>query len=414
MGRWSGQDGDVPFVAMTGMAARASGLLSEPAVVRAGKAAVPDAVRKAAALGWCVAAVAALVGIGAAIQDGPTFLTLGLAAVAVVPFVLDANDIFLPRVVMAAVVLPAAFALDARSPQANAAAALFFVVLLVGHTSALGSTAERLFTLAATEGWLVYQRTVALAPYRSGWLGWIVGCFFATGMGYALHRELELFLQLHAAQAELAEKAIEEERRRIAREVHDVIAHSLTVTLLHLTGARLTLEHDPAATADAIAALEEAERAGRQSLTEIRRTVGLLATSEPSSATPLPGASDLDALVADFRAAGLDVTLGVIGDDAGTSANIGLALYRIVQESLTNAAKHAPGAPVRVEATFAADVRVEVSNPLTSPDGPSDVGGLGIPGMTERAALLGGSLTAGRIDEGWVVSATIPRMLATA
>jgi signal transduction histidine kinase len=375
---------------------------------------MPDAVKKAAALGWCVAAVAALVGIGAVLQDGLSPLTAALAFLAVVPFVLDANDIFLPRLVMAAIVLPAAFALDARAPDPNAAVALFFVVLLAGHTSALGSTADRLLTLAAAEGWLLYQHSVALPHFGTGWIGWIVGCVLATGMGYALHRELELFLQLHKAQAELAEQAVEDERRRIAREVHDVIAHSLTVTMLHLTGARLTLEHDPAATAEAIAALEEAERAGRQSLTEIRRTVGLLATAEQSTAVPLPGARDLDALIADFRAAGLGVTLDVTGEIEATSANVGLALYRIVQESLTNAAKHAPGAPAHVAVTFATDVHVEVSNPLTQPERATDGGGLGIPGMTERAVLLGGSLAAGRIADAWVVTATIPRLLTTA
>jgi signal transduction histidine kinase len=403
---------------MNRLGRRAKCLLREPAVVRAGKAVVPDAVEKAAALGWCVAAVAALVGVGAVMQDGPSPFTAGLAAIALVPFVLDANDIFLPRLVAAAIVLPAAFALDALAPQPNAAAALFLLVLLAGHTSALGSTAERLITLAAAEGWLVYQHSLALPSFGTGWIGWIVGCFLATGMGYALHRELKLFLQLHEAQAALALQAVEDERRRIAREVHDVIAHSLTVTMLHLTGARLTLEHDPGATAEALAALHEAERAGRQSLTEIRRTVGLLATSEQASGgapvAPLPGARDLEALVADFLAAGLEVTLTVTGDAEATSATVGLALYRIVQESLTNAAKHAPGAPVQVAASFATDVHVEISNPLTRPDRAGEAGGLGLPGMTERAELLGGSLAAGRIGDGWLVTATVPRLLTTA
>jgi signal transduction histidine kinase len=393
--------------------ARAS-WLSEPAVVRAGKAALPDAVRKAAALGWCVAAVAALVGLGAALQDGLSPLTLALAAIATVPFALDASDIFLPRIVMAALVLPPAFALDNLAPERNSAVALFLLVVLVGHTSALGSTIERVLTLAVTEAWLLYQHSIALPHYGTGWLGWIVGCIFATGMGWALHRELELFLQLAKAQSDLAEQALVDERRRIAREVHDVIAHSLTVTMLHLTGARLTLEHDPEATAEAIAALREAERAGRQSLTEIRRTVGLLATSEPATDLPLPGAGDLDALVADFRAAGLDVVLSITGDVDETPANLGLALYRIVQESLTNAANHAPGAAVRVSVNFAVDVQVEISNALTVPSRPTETGGLGIPGMTERATLLGGSLAAGRIADEWVVSAAIPRALTTA
>jgi signal transduction histidine kinase len=392
-------------------------LLAEPAIVRAGKEAVPDAVEKAAALGWCVAAVAGLIAIGIVVQDGVTPLTVVLAAVAVVPFVLDALDIFLPRLAVTTLVVPVAIVLDGRASQsqANASAALFLLVLLCGHTAAIGSLTETFITLAPIEGWLLYQHASAPPHFGVGWFGWIVGCLLSAGMGWTLHRELELFLELHQAQSELAEQAFQQERRRIAREVHDVIAHSLTVTMLHLTGARLTLEHDPSATAEAIAALEEAERAGRHSLNEIRRTVGLLAApgGDQPTTEPLPGATDVDALVQDFRAAGLHATLTTSGDPTAVSAASGLALYRIVQESLTNAAKHAPGAPVIVEIAVGADIHVVIRNPITRVERTSE-GGLGIAGMVERVFLLGGTLAAGPGPGGWMVDAHLPNVATLA
>jgi signal transduction histidine kinase len=386
-------------------------VLAKPAVVCAGLEEAPAAAEKAIALCWGVAAVAGLIAIGTVAQDGPTPATVALCAAALAPFVLDAFGIFLPRVAMSAVVIPCAIVLDGRSPhgQANAAAVLFFLVVLAGHTAAIGSVAETLITIVPIEGWLLYERAVASGPYRVGWYGWIVGCLLGAGMGFALHRGLELFLDLHRAEQELVQQSFQQERRRIAREIHDVIAHSLTVSMLHLTGARLTLEHDPSATAEAMAALAEAERAGRQSLHQVRRTVGLLAATSADDPVnePLPGAADLEALVEDFRTAGLSVSLRWSGPRSTVSDATGLAVYRIAQESLSNAAKHAPGAPVSVEVAIGPDVRLVVRNRMTRVE-PTTDGGLGIPGMVERASLLGGTVTAGPHPQGWTVEACLP------
>jgi signal transduction histidine kinase len=218
-----------------------------------------------------------------------------------------------------------------------------------------------------------------------------------------------------AAQTDLARQAASDERRRIAREIHDVVAHSLTVTMLHLTAARYILSRDPEGAA---AALADAERLGRQSLADVRRTVGLLAgEGAVNSATlaPLPGADDIPTLVADYARAGLDAHYTRSGEAFELPA-AGLALYRIAQEALANVAKHAPGAHVSVRLRTEADVLLQVSDDgvrdaVDQDSRSTDAGsGLGLLGMRERALLLRGTLTAGPADNGcgWSVECRLP------
>jgi signal transduction histidine kinase len=163
-------------------------------------------------------------------------------------------------------------------------------------------------------------------------IGWLVGYLLDT-------QQLQLIEQRRAHEA-LAEHAAADERRRIAHEVHDVIAHSLSVTLLHVTGARRVLQQSRDVD-DAVESLEQAERLGRQAMADIRRAVGLL-DGGPMKITPEPGIDDIGVLVADFERAGLDVTVCIDGPTERVSAAVGLALYRITRESLANIAKHAP------------------------------------------------------------------------
>jgi len=223
---------------------------------------------------------------------------------------------------------------------------LFLVILLCGEGATIGTPLQTIATMAAslgTIGWLAAQQS-PLAP----WFGWIGGAFLALASGRMVQHQARLLAQLRAAQSELASQAAAEERRRIAREVHDLIAHSLTVTMLHLTGARLTLQND-GDTEEAIAGLAEAERLGRQSLADIRRTVGLLgsANGDTPTAPPLPGALEVDSLVQGYAAAGLAVTLQAYGEARDVSPATGLALYRIVQESLAKRPNTRPAAPRR-------------------------------------------------------------------
>jgi signal transduction histidine kinase len=246
-------------------------------------------------------------------------------------------------------------------------------------------------------------------PYAG--LSWWLGMAFSWLTAHLLARQRRLLLALRAAQAELTTRAVAEERHRMAREVHDAIAHALTVTMLQITGARHVLSRDPAA---ADAALAEAERLGRQSLADIRRTVGLLGgTPTGRTAAPLPMLADLPELVAGLRHAGLDVDLRVEGESERLAAASSLGLYRIAQEALANAAKHAPGARVAIELAVGNGVARLVVTDTGASDGarPSPAAGgsgLGISSMRERAAMLGGSLRAEPLDHGWVVECTIP------
>ncbi len=238
-----------------------------------------------------------------------------------------------------------------------------------------------------------------------GWGAWIAGTTFTVVFSLLILHQIGLLAQLRAAQAGLAEQARIQERNRIARELHDILGHTLTVSLLHVQSARLAVEHDPA---DAARALAEAERLGRECLAEVRTTVGMLrrhADGEEASTGPLPGIDGLPALVERFRAAGADVTFAVEGDTAGLPATAGLAVYRILQEALTNAAKHAPGAPVAVRLAVGAGRVTLTADSLAEPGTGT---GLGVVSMRERAESLGGTCEAGPGGRGWLVRATLP------
>jgi signal transduction histidine kinase len=164
-------------------------------------------------------------------------------------------------------------------------------------------------------------------------------------------------------------------------------------------------------------ALLRAEQLGRESLAEIRRTVGLLDDGESSTATPLPAAADIPQLVREFADAGLHVELDASGNPDALNPNAGLALYRIVQESLANVSKHAAGARACVDLRVGDEcVRLRIWNALTTPPSspPTARDGHGIAGMQERATLLGGTLHAGPRAGGWTVDAELPLELGRA
>jgi signal transduction histidine kinase len=261
------------------------------------------------------------------------------------------------------------------------------VCILAGWCAFIASAPVTITLWAAAV--ITFSLEWVLTTDDRGWASWIAGATFATFGLLLTRRERDLAERLRIAQAGLAERARAEERNRIARELHDVIAHSLTVSLLHVSSARLAVEENPA---DAVRALAEAERLGRECLTEVRQVVGLLRRDEGGSTAPLPGAGQLAALVDQYRRAGADIALDVDGDPAQLTATVGLAFYRILQEALTNAARHAPGARARAALSVTAAGGVL----LVDSAGPPGSGtGDGLVSMRERAEALGGTCTAG-------------------
>ncbi len=241
-------------------------------------------------------------------------------------------------------------------------------------------------------------------------LGYVVGAMLLWQMR-ALAAE-------RAARERAWEQATMAERQRIAREIHDLVAHSLSVTLLHLTGARHALSDlrdggDVAETAEEVdGALADAERVGRQAMTDIRRTVSAVADG-PAQTHALPGAENLGALVAELADAGLAVTYDETGDPSALPTAAGLGLYRIAQESLANVAKHAATGAARVRFEVGErGARLEVRSELVGSDrllGRRAVGtGSGLAGMRARATQLGATLTAGPRGEEWVVDVRLP------
>ena len=239
-------------------------------------------------------------------------------------------------------------------------------------------------------------------------LGFVIG-----GMLRAQMRALNAERKARAGERERATLA---ERERIAREIHDLVAHSLSVTLLHITGARHALRDadDQHGTgidvAEVDGALSDAEKVGRQAMADIRQTVSTL-TDGPATTRALPGAADICGLVAQVRLAGLPIEYVEEGDPGMLAHGTGLGLYRIAQESLANVVKHAPSATAHVR--FQVDqrrARLIVRNAMTDSTlvVPVDHGGSGLTGMRARAEQLGATMVAGPDGSEWVVDVRLP------
>ncbi|BCB78496.1 histidine kinase [Phytohabitans flavus] len=214
--------------------------------------------------------------------------------------------------------------------------------------------------------------------------------------------------QSEVSELEKARRTVLEERTRIAREMHDVVAHHMSMIAVQAETAPYRLPDLPT---PARAEFTAIAGAAREALTDMRRLLGVLRSegAEPLTA-PQPGLADIPELVAAAQRAGVTATLDVAEGEAPSEA-VGLAAYRIVQEALANASRHAPGAAVRVEIRpWTADLSLRVHNgpPRSAPE-PAPGDGHGIAGMRERATLLGGDLLAGPTpDGGFAVAARLP------
>jgi signal transduction histidine kinase len=318
------------------------------------------------------------------------------------------------------------YTVAAHRPRRRALlAAGLFGVAMVGY----GIVAERLYP----------------SPFEDSLQAWVL-TFIQFGAAFFLgdlqKRRLAYMAKLEALNAQLAEEqelrsrwAVAEERARIARELHDVVAHSVSVMVVQAGAARRTLATSPG---QATTALGQIESTGRQALVEMRRLLGLLRDGDRDDAAlaPQPGLAHLESLAEAAREAGLPVEVEVEGEPRPLPAGVDLSAYRIVQEALTNSLKHAGPVRARVRVCYGREaLEVQVSDDgtglpvparggaglavvrlrpgglleVTNPVAPAAGGGNGLIGMRERVAMFGGSLEAGpRPGGGYRVAAHLP------
>jgi signal transduction histidine kinase len=241
----------------------------------------------------------------------------------------------------------------------------------------------------------------------------VVGGPWLAGRAIRHRRLSERHLEARALAAERereekARAAVAEERVRIARELHDVVAHAISVIVVQARGGRRSVTADPK---EAREAFDSIEATGREALAEMRRLLGMLRQGDEELAlAPQPSLRYLDALVAQVREAGLPVELTVIGQPAALPPGVDLSAYRIVQEALTNALKHAGPATAQVLVRYGTEeLEVEVTDTGRRRSAGGEDAGHGLTGMRERVTLFGGELETGRRREGgFSVRARLP------
>lgn len=243
---------------------------------------------------------------------------------------------------------------------------------------------------------------------------WAVGVVIVVAFGllarWLLLSRRQLARQAEDAEVERARRAVLEERSRIARELHDVVAHHMSMVVVQAQSAPYRVDDVSPGAREEFVAIESS---ARQALTEVRGVLGVLRQEDgPSATAPQPGLADLPALLESSSAAGMDLRWQLdIGSDR-CPPGTGLVLHRILQEALANASRHAPGAPVEVtllERAGEADLTVRSAKGVRPPSSSDAGGGHGIPGMRTRAEAVGGHLHAGGSgDGGFVVHAVVP------
>jgi signal transduction histidine kinase len=231
----------------------------------------------------------------------------------------------------------------------------------------------------------------------------------SAALGGRREAQRRLAEQQRISDDERARRALLEERARIARELHDVVAHHMSVIAIQAEAAPYRVPDPPEELASSFATIRASATEG---LRELRRVLGVLrADGAAGDPAPQPDLGRLDELVAGVAAAGLAVTTTVTGDPRPLPPGVELSAYRIVQEALSNVLRHASGSDVRVEIVYRpAELELRVRNgPPPVPPAPSPGAGHGLPGMRERAAMLGGELAAGPDpDGGYAVAAVLP------
>ena len=334
---------------------------------------------------WLIGPLAALTALPLAARRYRPLAVFAVTVAAWLAILLAGVDTFAPGV------LVATYTLAAHCERRVALPAGIAALLVLAPANALAS--GRLEEEAAI------PTLVALAA------AWILGDNIRTRRAY--YRELEEKAErLEREREENERRAVAEEQARIARELHDVIAHNVGVMVLQAAGGREVLDADPGRARTALAAIEST---GRDALAELRRLLGV-AGDGSAALTPQPGLPQLEALVDRVRATGLTVELALEGETQDVPAGVGLSAYRVIQEALTNTLRHAFASRVWVFVRRReGELEVEILDDGVGPPATAAADGRGLVGMRERVALLGGELEAGlRPDGGFRVQARFP------
>ena len=333
----------------------------------------------------------------------------------------------IPRTTLLLIVGIAVAAMGARA----AGPSVFFVLMALYSVVAVSPRRRAFYVVAAVVVAMVIA-TVAgggnqvvescIGVVASMLLAWAAGENTRASRLYTLHqaeRVAEREAALAAEQADQVTRALADERTKIARELHDIVAHAMSVIAVRSGVARMVIDTDPAEAREALSIIENTTR---RSLQEMRLLVGVLRNSDDadSELEPAPGLCDLDQLVADMAAAGVLVEVDIVGTARALTPVADLSAYRIVQEALTNVVRHAGPTVARVQIAYSADeVTIEIVDrgrigpqpdvqpPASAMPRSANAGGHGLIGMRERAALFGGEVDAGWWAQGFRVKANL-------
>jgi len=342
---------------------------------------------------WAAYAVAAVATLGR--RRAPRLTLAVVVPIAVATLCLRAGESAVFLVAMTLYSVVTAVARPAATAVGGLVAATILAAILVGGGPQVAQAAVGGVALVLL-GWLAGENTRASRVYA----------------GQQAERAAEKAAAAAAEQAGQVSRALADERAQIARDLHDIVAHAMSVIAVRSGVARMVIDSDPDQARDALAIIEITTR---RALHEMRLLVGMLRGpgDRPAELSPVPGLADLDRLIADTAVAGVAAEVDIEGEVRPLPPAADLSAYRIVQEALTNAVRHAGPTHARVRIGYrAGEVSIEVTDNGPRGQAPRPIaragGGHGLIGMRERAALFGGTLEAGPYEGGFRVRATLP------